>query len=44
VGMGGTFGVERPDGSGTRIIVRVPASSGAGATARATAATGESRP
>ncbi|MHB8959949.1 MAG: GAF domain-containing sensor histidine kinase [Candidatus Limnocylindrales bacterium] len=26
VGLGGTFGIERPDGSGTRIIVRVPAS------------------
>jgi signal transduction histidine kinase len=25
VGMGGTFAIERPDGSGTRIIVRVPA-------------------
>ena len=30
IGMGGTFAVERPDGSGTRIIVRVPASSSAG--------------
>jgi signal transduction histidine kinase len=29
VGMGGTFGIERPDGPGTRIIVRVPASSDA---------------
>ena len=28
VGMGGTFVVERPDGPGTRIIVRVPAASG----------------
>ena len=27
VGMGGTFAVERPDGPGTRIIVRVPATS-----------------
>ena len=27
IGMGGTFAVERPDGPGTRIIVRVPASS-----------------
>jgi signal transduction histidine kinase len=27
VGMGGTFAVERPDGPGARIIVRVPASS-----------------
>jgi signal transduction histidine kinase len=26
-GMGGTFAIERPDGPGTRIIVRVPASS-----------------
>ncbi|MFN8629912.1 MAG: GAF domain-containing sensor histidine kinase [Chloroflexota bacterium] len=25
VGMGGTFAIERPDGTGTRIIVRVPA-------------------
>jgi signal transduction histidine kinase len=25
VGMGGTFAIERPDGPGTRIIVRVPA-------------------
>jgi signal transduction histidine kinase len=30
VAMGGTFAVERPDGPGTRIIVRVPAPSGAG--------------
>ncbi|HEU0245436.1 MAG TPA: GAF domain-containing protein [Candidatus Limnocylindrales bacterium] len=44
VGMGGSFAVERPDGPGTRIIVRVPAPSGAGAPARATAATGDSRP
>jgi len=29
VGMGGTFAIERPDGPGTRIIVRVPAPSGA---------------
>ncbi len=29
VGMGGTFAIERPDGPGTRIIVRVPASSDA---------------
>jgi signal transduction histidine kinase len=28
-GMGGTFAIERPDGPGTRIIVRVPASSDA---------------
>ena len=25
VGMGGSFAIERPDGTGTRIIVRVPA-------------------
>ena len=25
IGMGGTFAIERPDGPGTRIIVRVPA-------------------
>lgn len=30
VGMGGTFTIERPDGSGTRIIVRVPVSSHTG--------------
>jgi signal transduction histidine kinase len=30
VAMGGTFAVERPDGPGTRIIVRVPAPSGGG--------------
>jgi signal transduction histidine kinase len=29
VGLGGTFAIERPDGSGTRIIVRVPATSNA---------------
>jgi signal transduction histidine kinase len=29
VGMGGAFAIERPDGPGTRIIVRVPASSDA---------------
>ncbi len=29
VGIGGTFAIERPDGPGTRIIVRVPASSDA---------------
>ena len=40
VGMGGSFGVERPDGPGTRIIVRVPASPGA--SAPPTVATGES--
>jgi two-component system, NarL family, sensor histidine kinase DevS len=42
VGMGGSFRVERPDGAGTRIIVRVPASPGASTRARATATTGES--
>ena len=30
VGMSGTFAVERPDGSGTRIIVRVPVPTGSG--------------
>lgn len=40
VGMGGTFAVERPDGSGTRIIVRVPARM-AGSSERPTAATGD---
>jgi signal transduction histidine kinase len=30
IAMGGTFAVERPDGPGTRIIVRVPAPSGGG--------------
>src|SRR5450759_3227121 len=29
VGMGGSFVIDRPDGPGTRIIVRVPASSDA---------------
>jgi two-component system, NarL family, sensor histidine kinase DevS len=42
VGMGGTFAVERPDGPGTRIIVRVPARAGAGDLERPIAATGES--
>jgi signal transduction histidine kinase len=42
VGMGGTFAVERPDGPGTRIIVRVPTSADAGNLVRPTAATGES--
>ncbi len=41
-GMGGTFAIERPDGSGTRIIVRVPAPTRAGAGERPPAATGES--
>lgn len=40
--MGGTFAVERPDGPGTRIIVRVPAPSGGGIHERPNAATGES--
>jgi len=42
VGMGGTFGIERPDDAGTRIIVRVPAGPGASTRTRATATTGES--
>jgi signal transduction histidine kinase len=42
VGMGGTFAIERPDGSGTRIIVRVPAMSSADTGERPPAATGES--
>jgi len=42
VGMGGTFAVERPDGPGTRIIVRVPASASTGTSERPTVATGES--
>jgi signal transduction histidine kinase len=41
IGMGGTFAVERPDGPGTRIIVRVPAPSGGGKPERPIAATGE---
>jgi signal transduction histidine kinase len=41
VGMGGTFAVERPDGSGTRIIVRVPVPTGSGDSERPTAATGD---
>ena len=41
VGMGGTFAIERPDGPGTRIIVRIPASNAAGASERPTAATGD---
>jgi signal transduction histidine kinase len=31
IGMGGTFVIDRPSGTGTRIIVRVPATSNAGA-------------
>ncbi len=42
VGMGGTFAIERPDGPGTRIIVRVPALTSAGAGERPPAATGDS--
>jgi signal transduction histidine kinase len=41
VGMGGTFAVERPDGPGTRIIVRIPAPPGAGSSERPPVATGE---
>jgi len=41
IGMGGTFAVERPDGPGTRIIVRVPASSSADAGERPPAPTGD---
>jgi signal transduction histidine kinase len=41
VGLGGTFAVERPDGSGARIIVRVPASVAAGTSERPEAAIGE---
>jgi signal transduction histidine kinase len=42
IGMGGTFAIERPDGPGTRIIVRVPAVSSADAGERPPATTGES--
>ncbi len=42
IGMGGTFGIERPDGPGTRIIVRVPTSTTVGTSERPNAATGES--
>jgi signal transduction histidine kinase len=41
VGMGGTFAVERPNGPGTRIIVRVPASSSAVIGEPPNSATGE---
>jgi len=41
VGMGGTFAIERPDGSGTRIIVHTPAPAGAGESERPNAATGD---
>lgn len=40
-GMGGTFAIERPEGSGARIIVRVPALSSADAGERPPAATGD---
>ena len=42
VAMGGTFAIERPDGPGTRIIVRVPASSDAASGDRRSPGTGES--
>ncbi len=42
VGMGGTFAIERPDGPGTRIIVRVPAPSGAVSADRRPPGTGDS--
>jgi signal transduction histidine kinase len=41
IGLGGTFAVERPDGPGTRIIVRVPASSSAETGERPPSATGD---
>ena len=41
VGMNGTFAVERPDGPGTRIIVRVPVPAGSGDSERPLAATGD---
>ena len=44
VGLGGTFSLGRPDDDGTRIIVKVPASPGAGMTERPVVATGESPP
>ncbi|HYO43802.1 MAG TPA: GAF domain-containing sensor histidine kinase [Candidatus Limnocylindrales bacterium] len=40
-GLGGTFAIERPDGPGTRIIVRVPAPTSTGTSERPNAATGE---
>ena len=42
IGMGGVFAIERPDGPGTRIIVRVPAPTSTGTSERPNAATGES--
>jgi signal transduction histidine kinase len=41
VGMGGTFAVERPDGAGARIIVRVPAPTRAETGERPPATTGD---
>jgi signal transduction histidine kinase len=41
LGMGGTFAIERPDGPGTRIIVRVPATSGAASADRRSPGTGD---
>ncbi|MEI7742291.1 MAG: GAF domain-containing protein, partial [Chloroflexota bacterium] len=43
VGLGGTFSIGRPDGPGTRIIVRIPVPTGAGSSERPIVATGESR-
>jgi signal transduction histidine kinase len=37
IGMGGTFAIERPDGPGTRIIVRIPDAPSAGDSERPTA-------
>ena len=42
VGMRGTFAIDRPDGPGTRIIVRVPASSDAESWDRRSPGTGDS--
>ncbi len=41
IGMGGTFAIEHPDGTGTRIIVRVPAPSNAEPGEPAPSAAGE---
>jgi signal transduction histidine kinase len=41
VGLGGTFAVERPDGPGTRIIVRVPARSSKAPGERPASGTGD---
>lgn len=43
VGLGGTFAIARPDGPGTRIIVRIPALPGADTSERPTA-TGDQTP